>query len=418
MGMEIYLTQASLGDCILIRCGEQEKKVNILIDSGLTSNNVERSIDIIRNNNETIDLCMFTHDDNDHILGAKKLISKIIKSKQAEKDENSFNSILSIPEERMIFNFGENVKNQLLAAEDMHEMVKMISDRGFDYKKIGIVLADEKNENTDIKTWPNIIQIRWEIMNGNLKSDIIKNPTDDDLKTDKEHLEIVILSPDKEVLKKYVQNAWNKIEDIKLNSENNKVERNEWLKSIEYWMNHDSEMGDDGKLANMASIAFLIKYNGIVGLLSGDAHPDVIVKYAKEYLKDNNIDCNHMNLDFVKLPHHGSSHNISKEFIEFFRTDTYLLSTSGSMQYKHPGKITFAEILKSDNDYQCIDIYTNYTWWMKFEEWQQGDIVKIDDYTGECRVKIDDSVNKTINFRKLKMSNKIKKLGGKLTFSM
>lgn len=418
MGMEIYLTQASLGDCILIRCGEEQKKVNILIDSGLSINNFERAINIIEDNNEKIDLCMFTHDDNDHILGAKKLIDKIIKHKELDKCEKSYNEILSIPEERMIFNFGENVKSELLAAEDMHEMIEILSNEGFDYKKVGLVLADEENKNKSEKTWSNVIQLRWQAIDGIVKSEVIKNPTDNDLKTDKEHLEIVILSPDKDILKKYVKNAWNDIEDIKLASENNKGIKNEWSKSIEYWINHDSKIGDDGKLSNMASIAFLIKYNGLVGLLSGDAHPDVIVRYAKEYLKNNNLDCNHMNLDFVKLPHHGSSHNINKEFIEFFRTDTYLLSTCGSRTYKHPGKVTFAQILKCNNNNQCIDVYTNYSWWMKFEEWQQGDINKIDDYTGECRVKIDDSVDKKIIFKKLRMSNKIIKLGGKLTFSM
>lgn len=80
MGMEIYLTQASLGDCILIRCGESEKKVNILIDSGLASKNFQRPMDIIHDHGEKIDMCVFTHDDNDHIQGAKNLINQIIKS--------------------------------------------------------------------------------------------------------------------------------------------------------------------------------------------------------------------------------------------------------------------------------------------------------------------------------------------------
>lgn len=33
MSMEIWMTKAGIGDCILIRCGKQKKKVNILIDS-------------------------------------------------------------------------------------------------------------------------------------------------------------------------------------------------------------------------------------------------------------------------------------------------------------------------------------------------------------------------------------------------
>ena len=34
MSIEIWMAKAGIGDCILIRCGKAEKKVNILIDSG------------------------------------------------------------------------------------------------------------------------------------------------------------------------------------------------------------------------------------------------------------------------------------------------------------------------------------------------------------------------------------------------
>ncbi len=38
MAIEIWMTEAGIGDCILIRCGKSEKKVNILIDSGQGKN--------------------------------------------------------------------------------------------------------------------------------------------------------------------------------------------------------------------------------------------------------------------------------------------------------------------------------------------------------------------------------------------
>jgi len=423
MGMEVYLTQASLGDCILIRCGELEKKVNIMIDSGLASLNLERSMNIINDHGEKIDMCVFTHDDNDHIQGAKNLINQIIKAKErrelTDNQKKIVKNLFGISSERMIFNFGNNVKNELLAADDMNEMIKVLLGQGIDYTNVGLILANEeiKNLNEVNKSWPNIIQLRWEFVNDELRSEIIRNPTDDDLETKKEHLELIILSPDKEVLRKYVENAWNDIQDIKLSAKKDEKSIDEWEESIQYWTNHENKIKEDTKLANVASIAFLIKYNGICGLLAGDANPDIMVKYGKKYLEQSRIDSEHINLDFMKLPHHGSSHNINKKFLEFFRTSTYLISTMGSKNYKHPGKITFAEIAKSKQYDKDIHILTNYLWWRNFEEWKRGDIVDIDENRGKCSLEMTNGTKQEINFIKLKV-NKMEIMGGKLAFSM
>lgn len=336
-------------------------------------------------------------------------------SSQKEIEKNLF----GISSERMIFNFGQNVQSELLAADDMHEMIKMLLNHGIDYTNVGLVLADGKvkNVNESSKSWPNIIQLTWEFVNDELKSEIIRNPTDKDLKTEKEHLELIILSPDKDVLKKYVENAWSDIRDIKLSVEENDKSENEWERSIQYWIKQKGEIKEDTKFANVASIAFLIKYNGICGLLAGDAHPDVMVKYGKKYLKQIGSKLKYINLDFMKLPHHGSSHNINKEFLEFFRTYTYLVSTKGSKQYRHPGKITFAEIAKNGSYDKEINILTNYSWWKNFEDWQHGDIIDIDKYTGKCSLEIANGTKQKINFIKLKI-DKMKVMGGKLTFSM
>lgn len=54
-----------------------------------------------------------------------------------------------------------------------------------------------------------------------------------------------------------------------------------------------------------------------------------MVEAGRNYLRRMGRDENDMKLDLIKLPHHGSSHNLNHEFLQFFRTKRYLISTSG-----------------------------------------------------------------------------------------
>jgi len=52
MGMEVRLIQAGNGDCILIRCGKSMRKVNILIDSGISKDYFIKALNCIIENKE------------------------------------------------------------------------------------------------------------------------------------------------------------------------------------------------------------------------------------------------------------------------------------------------------------------------------------------------------------------------------
>lgn len=401
--MEIYLTQAGIGDCIIIRCGEAESKINIVVDSGIEEGSFERCFEIIRNNKEQIDMLVFTHDDNDHINGAQCLLNKM--NSDTKKD------FLEISWERLIFNFGENVCRQLLSARDMHKIAQSALEGGLDFRKIGLVLADDNSE-----AQKSIIQLRWSYKNGILESEIIRISFDEYLNTDKEHMEIVILSPDYETLKRYINNSWKGIEDIGLSSEIEKHKMNDWENTVQYWLDNYYEIGKDNSISNAASIAFLIHYKEMWGLVAGDAHPDIMIKYARRYL--NEIGAKHFDLEFIKLPHHGSSCNVNKEFFDIFRTNKYLLSTKGHKGYKHPGKVTIAEIARNSKYYKDIYIYTNYAWWNSEnlkENWYK-DIKVIDENTGVTELLKKDGIRCRIHFVKLRKSTKLTE--GGITLSM
>lgn len=96
--------------------------------------------------------------------------------------------------------------------------------------------------------------------------------------------------------------------------------------------------------ANGSTIAFLAEYEGMSCLFGGDAHPDVLVTSIKKLLKDRGA--TRLELSGLKVPHHGSAHNVTEELTRLVHARKYLFSTDGT-QTEHPDPPAVARILKS-----------------------------------------------------------------------
>jgi len=82
----------------------------------------------------------------------------------------------------------------------------------------------------------------------------------------------------------------------------------------------------DQSVFNLSSIIVLAKAGGRTMLLTGDARGDDILeglKHAK-LLKDGTC-----HVDLLKIPHHGSDHNVSTEFFRQVTADHYVVSGNG-----------------------------------------------------------------------------------------
>ena len=78
MSIQIITHQANNGDCIWVRFGV-DKKYNVVIDSGpgVFSGKFKQMINQINSNDESVDLLILTHIDDDHINGFRKSINSI-----------------------------------------------------------------------------------------------------------------------------------------------------------------------------------------------------------------------------------------------------------------------------------------------------------------------------------------------------
>ena len=79
-------------------------------------------------------------------------------------------------------------------------------------------------------------------------------------------------------------------------------------------------------------------------LLGADAHPDQIATT----LAANAGEDGRCRFDLVKLPHHGSQANVTREVIELLDCRRFAFSTSGS-KFGHPDPEAIARILKFGN---------------------------------------------------------------------
>lgn len=355
MGMEIWVAQAGIGDCILVRCGERERKVNILIDSGQSAGAPESVLKRLERLREKLDLLVFTHDDNDHVKGACSLLERLYLEKKGIRLPGY--PLADLTEDRVLFNFGGNGTKTLLAAKDVRRMAEILREE-IDFGKLDFVLADSQS---------NVVRLEWTYREDRIMSRVVRATEDTGAGTETSgHLELVILSPGKETLRRYIESAWKELNEAgtRLACAGKREEpASGWNRSVQYYLDHPLEQVKDTRLANNASISFLLFYQGRCALFAGDASPEDMVEAGRRYLKSRGGTEDYLDVDLIKLPHHGSSHNVNREFLEFFRTSTYLITTSGHAGYRHPGKGALALLASALPPGGRADIYSSYDWW-------------------------------------------------------
>jgi beta-lactamase superfamily II metal-dependent hydrolase len=93
--------------------------------------------------------------------------------------------------------------------------------------------------------------------------------------------------------------------------------------------------------ANGSSIGLLAEHrDGGRALLGADCHVDRLMA-SLDVLQPQG----RLQLDVFKLPHHGSSHNLSRELLDRVDCPAYLVSTNGSF-FQHPTRSAIARVIR------------------------------------------------------------------------
>lgn len=120
----------------------------------------------------------------------------------------------------------------------------------------------------------------------------------------------------------------------------------------------------DESIANGSSIALMLGFDDRLALLTGDAHPDVVVNGLAMHWPGSRP-----KVSLLKLSHHGSKGNTSEQLLKAIDCSRYLVSTNGD-RFKHPDIATFARILKVRNKATFLFNYTvdRTLWWKEVPE--------------------------------------------------
>ena len=100
---------------------------------------------------------------------------------------------------------------------------------------------------------------------------------------------------------------------------------------------------EDNSAANGSSIAFLLEYKTLRILLTGDAHPSVLVESI------GRMGDGRLAVDVCKLPHHGSRGSVSAELIKHLDCNAYIFSSNGD-QFAHPHPEAVARVIEHGGD--------------------------------------------------------------------
>jgi beta-lactamase superfamily II metal-dependent hydrolase len=98
----------------------------------------------------------------------------------------------------------------------------------------------------------------------------------------------------------------------------------------------------DTSRTNLTSIGLLFEFAGKRIVLTGDADDRRLVESLRTRARAAG---GKVHVDILKVAHHGSDHNLSKDLLDLIDCDRYLISTSGA-RHAHPHDVTMARILK------------------------------------------------------------------------
>ena len=300
--IKLHVIQAEFGDCLILESRSGNKTTTLLIDGGphqTFKKHLKPALQRLPVNGK-IDLMILSHIDNDHIIGLLDLLNEIKTQKEMRVKEfikisrlwhNSFKVLLQLHLEpnKMLNNNIFQIYGLKRGKNVMSSIVMKGFQQGGDLTLLAKTLRIPINPN-----------FRKEIVvSDNLKSIRLNN------------ISLNLLGPTKKNLDK-LRKEWTN-----------------WFNKRRHIKKPESALFQilDKSVPNLASIMFLAKINNRKILFTGDGiGRDVLEMLSKNKMLDKNGE---FHVDILKVPHHGSERNTSKEFFDTISAEYYIISANG-----------------------------------------------------------------------------------------
>jgi len=295
------VVQAEFGDCFILESKFGKNSVSILIDGGpyqTFKKYLKPTLQKLSINGK-LDLVVLSHIDNDHIIGLLDLLNEIKTQREEGMKElvritriwhNSFKELLQLHVEP-----NKLLRNIFPAQgfESTKKVIESIVMRGFQQGGDLTLLARSLKIPINLSIGKEIA------VSDNIKSINLNN------------IELHLLGPTRKNLDK-LRKEWN-----------------DWLNKKNQTKKFESALLRilDKSIPNLASIMFLVQIRNRRILFTGDGiGQDVIEILSKNKMLDKQ---GKFHVDILKVPHHGSDRNTSKEFFDTIPADYYVISANG-----------------------------------------------------------------------------------------
>lgn len=308
--------KAQNGDCTLLNyIDDSGTKRNIIIDAGLDATyfnpatnafgELKTEVDDIKARKENIDLLILTHIDNDHICGFLKL----------------FEMDTEIPEliKKVWFNSGKLIAEKIKEEENKALAIVM--------QKQGVVTTGIA-EGIDFEDF----LLKYNFWERELVLCGQEHKFHDAV--------FKILGPTIPQLRQLIKEYHYKTHDEVYTT----AGENDWATNIETFIQEESsnyKFSQDRSVKNGSSISFILSLKGKEFVFLGDSHPNPV---TIELERLGHTSESPLDVEFIKVSHHGSKSNNNKELLAALTTENYMFSTN-SFGHRHPHKRTLSRII-------------------------------------------------------------------------
>lgn len=273
-------------------------KKNIVIDGGKSTTAIKERYSQMPQN-ENIDLLVVSHIDSDHIAGIIALVKLMKELGETHRLKQVW------------FNFPKKVNSDEFSILEGNELSSSLCD-------------------IDDLCWIN-----------NTSKLIDKTIEVGDIK-------LHVLAPDHDVAYEYKPQK----------PDEYGLEKADWNVNLQTLIdNADDDNLDEGG-PNSQSIVILVEHEGKKVLLPGDCTPLELFEALHSYNSRNGT---LMELDLMKLPHHGSTRNFTKGISSEIVCSNFVISTKANKNYLFPNKETIAKLIcyRNRND-ETVNVFFNY----------------------------------------------------------
>jgi len=301
----IEVLPAQRGDCLWIEYGDEDDPHRILIDGGIARTGRDVLVERLQQLGEVhFELLIVTHIDQDHIEGVLELLKRLPPG--VTFDQIWFNGRAQLPLEP----FG--VKQGIELMDLLRAQYATIWNRAMNNEAVSV---DADGKPTEC------------ILDSGMK--------------------LTVLSPDRNKLAELAV-EWDKVlEEFEAIAE--EEEQNPHIPGlipqgpadeIDVDTLASDRFSEDEAPANGSSIAVLLEFDGKSALMLGDAHPTLVVSSLRRLSPNRPLQ-----VDCVKLSHHGSRKNTNEALIRAIDCPRWILSSNG-VSTRHPNQEAVARVLK------------------------------------------------------------------------